>query len=293
MTKGINDKSYNIVFRIIWILFVVFISFFLYSKYKPYISVPEFARHISPMHLSLKPSGSIGHALGFIGSIMMLLCYVLYYFRKKFECFDSLGSLSLWLEIHIFLGILGPILILFHTSFKFHGILGFAFWCMIIVVISGIFGRVFFGYSFFNISKKYELLHTIDLFIEKDLRDASVISPVIKNVIGLKPPGFPTNNGVIATFKEWRYLKRETNRIFAELDERYGVVGAPDYDELERWATDLVERLREIGTVSTLNLYLSILNKWVIIHKVFSYILFFIMFMHVIISLYWGYSWIL
>ena len=293
MTKEMSNNNYRVVFRIVWILFVIFVCIFLYSKYKPYLSVPEYARHESSLHSSYKPSGNLGHALGIIGAILMILCYVLYYCRKRFESLDRFGALSSWLDIHIFLGILGPILILFHSTLKFNGVLAFAFWSMVIVVISGIFGRLISGLAFFNISQKYELLRTIDSFIEKDLRYASVKSPVIKGVIDLNPPGFPTSNGLIATFKQWKYLKRETNRLFAELDERYGVVGAPDYNELEQWATKLIQRLREIGTVSTLNLYLSILKKWLIIHKVFSYILFFMMFIHVIVSLYWGYSWIL
>ncbi|MGA1823726.1 MAG: hypothetical protein ACMUIP_03610 [bacterium] len=282
-----------LAFRTLWILIVLGITVFLYSKYKPYLMVPNYARHHTDLHESLKPSGIIGHGLGIVGAVLMLLCYALYSFRKKFEFLECLGSLAIWLEIHIFLGILGPILILFHSAFKFNGIVGIAFWSMVIVVISGIFGRVFFGYAFFNISKKYELLHTIDIFIEKDLREASFYSPVIKSVMELSPPGFPTSHGPIDTFKQWRVINREVNKLFEEIDEKYGSAGLPDYAEIQRWATELIKRLREIKIVSTLNLYLSILDKWVFIHKVFTYIMFFILFFHIVVTLYWGYCWIL
>ncbi|MGA1867529.1 MAG: hypothetical protein ACMUJM_03170 [bacterium] len=291
MTKQMSNKNI-LVFRIVWILLVLCIAIFLYFSYRPYLSVPQYARHHTSLHETHKPSGTIGHGLGIVGSVLMLLCYLLYFFRKRFEFLECFGTLSMWLEIHIFLGILGPLLILFHSALKFNGIIGIAFWSMVIVVLSGIFGRVIFGYAFFNISKKYELLHTIDIFIEKDLREASVYSPVIKNVLELHHPGFPTSHGPIETFRQWTVIKREVNKLFAEIDERYGQAGAPDYEEIQRWATELIKRLREIDTISTLNLYLSILDKWVIIHKIFSYIMFIIMFLHIGVTLYWGYSWI-
>jgi hypothetical protein len=49
--------------------------------------------------------------------------------------------LKYWLEFHIFLCSLGPVMILFHTAFKFGGIVSISFWSMIAVVVSGIIGR--------------------------------------------------------------------------------------------------------------------------------------------------------
>ncbi|MBN2372248.1 hypothetical protein JXL19_00465 [bacterium] len=209
------------------------------------------------------------------------------------ECFENLGSLSLWLEIHIFLGILGPILIIFHSALRFNGVIGLAFWFMVIVVISGIFGRVFFGQCFWNITKKFELLQDIDIFLEKDLKEASVSSNIVRRVMELRPPGFPNNYGVIKNLGQWRYIKKEASNLFLLIDEQYGNPGSEEYNVLQKWATDLVKRLREIRYISVLDLYLSILNKWVIIHKFFSYILFIIMVFHILVTVYWGYRWIL
>ena len=46
-----------------------------------------------------------------------------------------------WLEVHIFCGIVGPVLVTFHTSFKFNGIVSVAYWSMVAVVLSGFVGR--------------------------------------------------------------------------------------------------------------------------------------------------------
>jgi len=61
--------------------------------------------------------------------------------RKRVRAFSRLGILKHWLEFHIFLCTLGPILVLFHTSFKFGGLVAVSFWSMVAVFLSGIIGR--------------------------------------------------------------------------------------------------------------------------------------------------------
>ena len=53
----------------------------------------------------------------------------------------NVGSMPLWLEVHIFCGIVGPVLVTFHTSFKFNGIISVAYWSMMAVMLSGFVGR--------------------------------------------------------------------------------------------------------------------------------------------------------
>lgn len=291
MAKSRSNK--HTLFRIFWILLVIIITGYLYSIYKPYLSTPTHLRHFNiTSHAKFKPSGDVGQGLGIIGAILMILCVVLYILRKKIEKLECLGPLSLWLEVHIFLGILGPVFIIFHSAIKFNGLIGIGFWLMLIAVFSGIFGRVFFGHEFGNITKRYELLHKIDVFLEKDLKDASINSPVIKRAMEVKCSNFPTNLGIIASIKEWAYIKKEKNDLIMQIDEKYSDKSSEDYNALKKWATQVISRLREIRAVSGLNIELSILNRWVFIHEACSYILFVLLFVHVFVTIYWGYRWI-
>jgi len=61
--------------------------------------------------------------------------------RKRSRVLGRFGLLKHWLEFHIFLCTLGPVLILFHTSFKFGGIVAVSFWSMVAVFLSGVVGR--------------------------------------------------------------------------------------------------------------------------------------------------------
>ncbi len=92
-------------------------------------------------HQSLKPSGLYGHGFGIIGTLMILIGVFGYMSRKRYRFLNKLGALKYWLEFHIFLCTLGPILVLYHTTFKFGGIVSISFWSMVAVVASGVLGR--------------------------------------------------------------------------------------------------------------------------------------------------------
>jgi hypothetical protein len=105
-----------------------------------YYTTPLAVRGYSPMHKVLRPSGPVGQTLGVVGGVLMLMPFI-YMMRKRIPGLRSVGSLKTWLEIHLFCGIFGPVLVTFHTSFKFNGIVSAAYWSMVIVVLSGFVGR--------------------------------------------------------------------------------------------------------------------------------------------------------
>jgi len=72
---------------------------------------------------------------------MMIAGVLMYILRKRIKMFSRVGILKHWLEFHIFLCSLGPILVLYHTAFKFGGLVAISFWSMVAVVISGVIGR--------------------------------------------------------------------------------------------------------------------------------------------------------
>ena len=98
----------------------------------------ERARH--PDYWTLKPGGSLGLRFGVAGLLMMTVMHV-YSARKRWRWMRSLGPLRNWLNGHILLGILGPLFVVLHSSFKVGGLIAISFWSMVAVALSGIFGR--------------------------------------------------------------------------------------------------------------------------------------------------------
>jgi hypothetical protein len=101
-------------------------------------------RALSPKHPYLKPSGTIGLRLGMIGFLMFLLIY-LYPLRKHWGWLGRQGNSRHWLDFHVLLGLVAPLVITLHSSFKFRGIAGVAYWIMILVSLSGIVGRYIYA----------------------------------------------------------------------------------------------------------------------------------------------------
>jgi hypothetical protein len=84
-----------------------------------------------------------GHGLGIVGFIFMLITETLYSLRKRSRSVKW-GRMSIWLQFHIFTGLVGPYMVLLHTSWKFNGLAGASTLLTIIIVISGFIGRYIF-----------------------------------------------------------------------------------------------------------------------------------------------------
>jgi putative flippase GtrA len=81
-----------------------------------------------------------GHLIGIIGFLLMLMTETLYSFRKRSRK-GRWGSMQFWLQFHIFTGLVGPYMVLLHTSWKCNGLAGATTLLTIIIVISGFIGR--------------------------------------------------------------------------------------------------------------------------------------------------------
>lgn len=106
---------------------------------------------VSPQTL-YEPGDDIGYNLGLAGGLM-LLALLLYPLRKRVKFLGNLGLLPTWFKWHMVLGILGPLVIIFHSTYHvyipyFHPIgsvnAAIAMYCMFLVSGSGTFGRFFY-----------------------------------------------------------------------------------------------------------------------------------------------------
>jgi hypothetical protein len=105
-----------------------------------YYTTPLELRYKLETHRTLRPSAPIAHLMGTAGWLMMFMP-VVYAARKRARWLQRFGSMPAWLEAHIFCGIVGPVLVTLHTSFKFNGLVSVAYWAMVAVALSGFLGR--------------------------------------------------------------------------------------------------------------------------------------------------------
>lgn len=97
----------------------------------------------STVNLNTKTGRPLSLWLGYIGFGLMVIMNV-YSMRKRYSFLQNYGSLKSWLNFHIFCGLVGPTMILFHCNLKVRGIVGISFWSMVVSFSSGVIGRYFY-----------------------------------------------------------------------------------------------------------------------------------------------------
>lgn len=85
-------------------------------------------------------SGLVGHSLGVIGFVLMLMTETLYSLRKR-AMRRPWGTMRSWLRFHIVTGIVGPYLVVLHTAWTFDGLAGWLTVMTVVVAASGFLGR--------------------------------------------------------------------------------------------------------------------------------------------------------
>lgn len=135
------SKTAHFLYLAIMSAITVAVTAYLFYVGMDFYFLPLEERFYHPDYDFYKASGLMGHGLGIVGTALILIGVLLYITAKKYGYLDRFVRLKYLLEFHIFLCTLGPIMILFHTTFKFGGIVSIAFWSMVAVVLSGVVGR--------------------------------------------------------------------------------------------------------------------------------------------------------
>src|SRR3989441_12538367 len=143
LTREDAEKGHRLRLRLAWLLAAAVVLVIAGYGFD-YYSLGAAQRPFSPKHEILRPSGTIGIKLGMLGVLMFFLIY-LFPLRKKWGWLSRQGNSRRWLDFHVVLGATVPIIIAFHSSFKFGNIAGMAFWSMLVVTVSGFIGRYLYS----------------------------------------------------------------------------------------------------------------------------------------------------
>ena len=83
----------------------------------------------------------VGYWLGIVGASLMGLL-LLYPVRKRYRFMRIFGSTTTWFRLHMVFGIVGPVLILYHSKFHLGSLNArVALFCTLLVAGSGLIGR--------------------------------------------------------------------------------------------------------------------------------------------------------
>ncbi len=249
-----------------------------YVGYSYYNTLLE-ERFYHPQHDWFKPSGAFGHGLGIVGTLLILFGVGIYIARKRYNFMSKYIRLKFLLEFHIFLCTLGPILILFHTAFKFGGIVSIAFWSMVAVVLSGVIGR----FIYIQIPRTIEG-RELSLNELKDMK--AELTDVLNDEFNL-------NNDLMSmivsiTNKENSSNNKQTIQNFKK------VLKSENLPKKERVSIlKLVKNeISLYGKIARLQTMQKLFKYWHVAHLPFALIMLVIVVIHVGITLAFGYKWI-
>jgi hypothetical protein len=250
-------------------------------------------RFFLPQHESLKPSGYLGHGYGIVGSAMIIVGLFSYMARKRVKRFARLGFLKHWLEFHIFMCILGPVFIVFHTTFKFGGIVAISFWSMVAVVLSGVIGR--FIYIQIPRSVEGRELSLNELCVMKaELTDIiSESSEIEGDISGILQDAFANRpdssrkNIFAKLFNGYRYDRAIFKKLKRDLKKKN--LTRANYKKACKLLSNEISLNRKIDMLNSMR---NLMEYWHVAHLPFALAMLVVMLIHVGVVLTLGYKWI-
>jgi hypothetical protein len=286
------NKIHKIYISLLILLALFTASWFAYKGYDYYMLSLD-KRFDHPDHHLLKPSGNLGHGFGIIGSLMMLIGVSTYMLRKRIRKFSRVGVLKYWLEFHIFLCSLGPILVLYHTAFKFGGLVAISFWSMVAVVVSGVVGR----YIYLQIPRTIEgrelnlnEINGIKDELNSKLEHTYQLSDEIRESVMQavkKRPDRLGGNMLGRSIAKYNFERKTIKTVKSILKQHH--VGGSNFSQVMGLIKDEINLNRKIDRLITMQ---NLFKYWHVAHLPFALLMLIIMIIHVAITITFGYHWV-
>jgi hypothetical protein len=271
---------------------LITLVYFAYNGFTYYNTSLE-ERFFNPDHEVLKPSGPIGHGLGIIGSLIILTGVFTYMIRKRNRSLMRLGILKHWLEFHIFMCTLGPIMILYHTAFKFGGLVSVSFWSMVAVFLSGIAGR----FIYLQIPRSIE---GRELSLSEIKGMKSDIGDILSGNFNIDPESYSLiidstkkkvelyqSNFIIRIFRNYREDRKAIRTVKSALKKNN--VPSEHKKQILKLVNHEISINRRIERLVTMQ---NLFKYWHVAHLPFALVMLVIMIIHVIVTVVFGFRWI-
>lgn len=287
------NKIHKIILGILSLLMIGVIGWILKEAGQYYLTDLIDRPHIS-RHKLWKPGGFIGHGLGILGSLMMLIMFI-YSIRKRIRYFRNWGKLPTWLNYHIFLGISGPILVTFHTAMKFGGLVSISYWSMVAVALSGFIGRYIYIKIPHHVSGKEltkdEFKNQLHTMTHTFKRDFGLSDKTINKILLLSGAEKIEKRGLLGIFTiffmditgwfKWQGIKNEIQKS--------STISKSEIHKFKQSLKHIVKMDRQIAFWKAAQ---SLFHYWHVIHKPFAYTMIVIMVIHVVVVVTMGYTWV-
>jgi hypothetical protein len=188
----------------------------------------------------ITPERGLGYWLGITGGSMMLVL-LMYPARKRASWLRFFGGVGGWFKAHMTLGVLGPLLVLFHSNFSLGATnSNVALFCMLSVSGSGLIGRYIYTRVYRGWDSHATSLEELKSTAEQ-LRNQTTEVPLLPEFLSaieaeearlFRPARtpvsamlYPVTIGLRSVFARWR-LERQVRRMVIEAGRRSPTMAA-------------------------------------------------------------------
>lgn len=162
-----------------------------------------------------------GYWFGIVGGSLMLLL-LLYPMRKRLHFMSKWLTVKFWFRLHMVFGVMGPVLIMMHSSFHIGSLNGqVALYSMLLVAISGLFGRYFYTrihYGLYGKKATFASLHADSMVLNKKLGRLFELQPRAKETLKqYERLVMEAPKGPIASARHWFKMRLMCSRVYPEV----------------------------------------------------------------------------
>lgn len=268
---------------------LVALSIYLFWRGHGFYNQTPNARLEHPLYATLRPSGTIGHGYGIVGT-GLILTNLLYLLRRRLA-FLSLGSLRRWLDIHVLAGLGGAVLVAYHSAFQLRTpIATTTAVSLAVLVATGVIGLYL-----------YQLLPKADLaHLEERLKEVDALLPNfaknVRRLVSQVPctslPADVSLPRALVTVPRWLLEARARRRAVqraAKEDAALKVLAKRDRRTMRLLVLELAElAAREIDAHAGA----ALVRSWRSLHGFMAILMVLCVVVHIAVAWFYGYRWI-
>jgi hypothetical protein len=246
---------------------------------------------------TLSPRSGVGYWLGILGGSLMLLLLI-YSARKRFPWLHWIGGIPTWFEIHMTLGVVGPVLVLFHANFSLGATnSNVALFSMLLVSCSGVAGRYFYTRLHAHLDSHEETLEQLKAAGAR-LATQSTSSALLPGLLEaiervekryIEPPRRPylrlphlLTGGIRLAIARW-IIRGEAERAVKRAHAYESLVAAGHARRLAAAARVYARRRLDAGRrITEYRLYARLFSYWHVLHLPLFFMLLVAGFVHVV-----------
>ncbi len=225
------------------------------------------------------PEEGLGYYLGLVGGVLMLVA-IAYSMVKRVRALRATKFMRHWLRLHIFLGIVGPYMILFHSTFHIGSLNGgIALVSMVLVFLSGVVGRYLYSRIYLNLdgtrAQAQEVRDVMQFFGRRiqSKRIERFQEAVLKEPNDLLHAFYKLLAFKVRSMMVWHGVLRDARKYVYVMGQRKGLSRAETREKYAAFKRDFREYMAALRKAALMGVYEKIFSFWRHAHVPLLYLL--------------------